>query len=124
MGHPRSRRPQPLHTLKFVRKPFAVEAIEVTEQNMRAVSRWCNGQIRNVDAEIFGGKPEDKKVRCIVVPVKRPLSERQTMAQVGDWVVQQGRGHKVYTPNAFAQSFDRESEEQEASEEESDSVLV
>jgi len=76
----------------------------VTEENMRAVSRWCFGQIRNVDAEIFGGEP-GTKVKCIKVPVKRPLTERQTMAQVGDWVVTQGAGHKVYTPRAFDGSF-------------------
>lgn len=127
MGYPRNRRPHPVSTVKFIRKPFAVEAVQVTEQNMRSVSRWCNGQVRNVDAEIFGGKPDDKKIKCIVVPVKRPLSERQTMAQIGDWVVQQGRGHKVYTPHAFAQSFDQEVEEEQETQEdseESDAVLV
>jgi hypothetical protein len=95
-----------LQPIKFIRKPFVVEAIQVTPQNMREVSKWCRGQIRNVDGLEVGGDA-GKKVKAIKVPVKRPLSERQTLAIVGDWVVAQGSGHKVYTQRAFEGSYER-----------------
>lgn len=89
---------------KFLRKPFEVEAVEVTAENIEDVARWCRGQMRKSVG------PAGRNVqRYIKVNVKRPLNERQTMAYVGDWVVaatdQNIRGFKVYTPKAFSQSF-------------------
>jgi|SRR5215204_822198 len=90
---------------KFVRKPFAVEAVEVTEENMSEVSKWCRGRIKTAPGP-EGRTPE----KFIKVDVKRYLTDRQTQAYVGDWVVtateQNVRGFKVYTPKAFAQTFD------------------
>lgn len=111
-----------IRPIKFVRKPFVVEAVQVTQQNMRDLSRWCRGRIHTVDAGTVGGTP-GTKVKCINVPVKRPLSERQTQALVGDWVVTQGSGHKVYTPKAFAGSFDRVDEKVEVPEVEKEPKL-
>lgn len=90
---------------KFLRKPFEVEAVEVTADNIEDVATWCRGQLRKSAGP--GGRNTQ---RYIKVNVKRPLNERQTMAYVGDWVVlatdQNVKGFKVYTPKAFSQSFD------------------
>lgn len=94
-----------IETKKFVRKPFSVEAVEVTEENMEEVAQWCKGQRRT-----SAGEDEVGRQRYIKVAVKRPLDEKQTKAYVGDWVVaaigQNIRGFKVYTPRAFTKSFD------------------
>jgi len=92
---------------KFVRKPFSVEAVQVTEENMSEVALWCRGQIRTSVGK--DGKGEQKYIK---VNVKRALDDRQTMAYVGDWVVTavnpNTRGFKVYTPKAFTQTFNEQ----------------
>lgn len=94
-----------LKTSKFTRKPFEVEAIQVTAENMLQVSKWCRGQMRSSAGP--GGRNPQKYIK---VPVKRFLNDRQTQAYVGDWVVtaiEEGtKGFKVYTPKAFTRTFD------------------
>jgi hypothetical protein len=79
---------------QFLRRPYPVEAVLVTEENMAAVAKWCQGDIRNTT----DGK-------YIKVRVHRPLNERQTKAFPGDRILYAGTGYKVYTPNAFDKSF-------------------
>lgn len=77
----------------YVRKPFEVEAVEVTEDNLEEVAAWCHGDLR-----------EDNRP-YIKVRVARALNERQTKAYPGDWVLYAGTGFKVYTPKAFQKTF-------------------
>lgn len=83
---------------KYTRKPFEIEAVQVTEQNFGEVAAWCKGEI------VTTAKGETSE-RHIKVRVHRPLTERQTMAFPGDWVLFAGKGFKVYTDKAFVQSF-------------------
>jgi hypothetical protein len=95
----------PITLKQFVRKPFSVQAVEVTAENMAEVAGWCGGQLRTSVGKNGQGVQSYIKVR-----VKYPLKDRQTMAYVGDWVVtaldQSGQSFKVYTPKAFEMSFD------------------
>lgn len=77
----------------YVRKPFEVEAVEVTEDNLEEIAEWCHGDLR-----------EDNR-RYVKVRVARALNERQTKAYPGDWVLYAGTGFKVYTPKAFEKTF-------------------
>lgn len=86
-----------LKTEKFARKPFYVDAVQITEGNMQDVAKWCQGSVLSTDA----GE------NYIKVRVHRPLNERQTKAFVNDWILFAGSGYKVYTPKAFNQSFER-----------------
>lgn len=86
-----------LKTEKFARKPFYVDAVQITEGNMQDVAKWCQGKVESTDA----GE------NYIKVRVHRPLNERQTKAFVNDWILFAGSGYKVYTPKAFNQSFER-----------------
>lgn len=94
-----------LELKKFVRKPFPVEGVQVTAENMAEVASWCRGQLRKSAGP--GGRNPQKYIK---VNVKRALNDRQTMAYVGDWVVtatdQSVKGFKVYTPKAFSLTFD------------------
>lgn len=100
---------------KYVRKPFEVEAVEVTEANMADVAAWCGGTI-DTDPEAPRGKVDQKFIK---VQVKKPLSERQTRAYSGDWVLLAltndrdagPAGFKVYTPKAFTSSFQKQIDE-------------
>lgn len=90
-----------MNTQKFVRKPFEVEAAQVTAENLEEVAAWCRGTV-NTDGP-GGTEPGDAYVK---VTVARALNERQTKAFVGDWVLQAGNGFKVYTSKAFNKSFE------------------
>lgn len=89
--------PNGLKLETYERLPFTIQAVEVTADNMKAVAKWCGGQIRT------SGKRGIQKY--IKVDVKRALNDRQTMAYIGDYVLKAGSGFKIYTPRAFSESF-------------------
>lgn len=91
---------------KFVRKPFAVDAVEVTSENIVDVAQWCGGEVRESEPK----KPGQETQSFIKVPVKRPLNDRQTRAYPGDWILSAGTGFKVYTPKAFTSSFEEQTD--------------
>ena len=86
---------------RFVRKPFFVDAVEVTIENMADVAAWCGGEIKkNNDAET---------TTYIEVNVQRPLHPNQTRAFPGCWILRSGssgNNFKVYTNKAFKAAFD------------------
>lgn len=83
-----------VETTTYIRKPFEVEAVQVTEDNIGAVKEWCQGAL-DADPRPF-----------IKVKVARALNERQTKAYPGDWVLYAGTGFKVYTEKAFHRTFE------------------
>ena len=83
-------------TAKYARMPFYVDAVRVTEENIDSVVKWCQGE-----------KREDTEGLYIKVRVHRPLTDRQTRAYLGDWVLYAGTGYKVYTDKAFEKSFEK-----------------
>lgn len=89
-----------LETTQYIRKPFNIDAVKVTSQNMSEVAKWVDGDIRTDDLGQY-----------VKVRVHRPLNERQTKAYVGDWVLYAGTGYKVYTDKAFRNSFEQSSGE-------------
>jgi hypothetical protein len=84
-------------TETYTRKPFEIEAVRVTEENMEDVAKWCGGEIHT--------SKEGK--RYIKVDVTRPLNEKQTKAFAGDWTLKVKASFKVYTHNAFSHCFDK-----------------
>ena len=84
---------------QFVRLPFYVDAVQVTQDNMAEVAEWCSGRIQQADLR-------SGPVDYIKVAVPHTVSERQTMAFVGDWVLKAGKTFKVYTQKAFDGSFE------------------
>lgn len=91
-----------MNVQQFSRKSFTVEGVQVTSENMAEVAEWCKGSIYD------DKRPENNTTdpRFIKVRVDNPLTERQTMAFVGDWVLFAGKGYKVYNDMAFRKSFD------------------
>lgn len=89
-----------LETTQYIRKPFSIDAVQVTDDNIKEVAKWVDSEVRT-----------DSQGQYVKVRVHRPLNDRQTKAYVGDWVLYAGTGYKVYTPKAFAQSFEQVSGE-------------
>lgn len=86
---------------RFIRKPFPVEGVRVTPENMEEVRAWCNGVIKTSPAS--GSRPEAKYIEVAVV---RPANPKQCMAFVGNWVLRVGSSFKVYTDTGFRTSFE------------------
>jgi hypothetical protein len=102
-----------IQTESFFRKTLGVEAIRVTNQNMREIAEWCNGILGTVEANEKWGRGGT----CVRVPVRRPASDRQTMAFSGDWVllmkdVHKENSFKVYTDKAFKAGFESKPQDQ------------
>lgn len=98
-----------IKTEGYSRKPFHVEAVQVTAENIEEVAAWCSGEIRtgkkvvrDEDNKII----ERKEVTFVKVSVHRPLNERQTKGYLGDWVLLSSSGFKVYTERAFEKAFE------------------
>lgn len=90
-----------MKTQTYNRKPFQVEAVQVTVDNLEKVAEWCQGIL---DTDFH---PEDEVGKVFIrVKVKHPLNARQTKAYLGDWVLKAGEGFKVYNDVAFEKSFE------------------
>lgn len=86
-----------IQTETYDRKPFTVQAIQVTLENIAEVAELCNGEVM-VES---GGD------QFIKVDVHNPMNDKQTQAHVTDWVLDSGRGYKVYTNKAFRAGFQK-----------------
>lgn len=88
--------------ITFARKPFLVEAVQVTKENMEDVAVWCEGRI------ITGvrNKNNNPVSECIKVRVQGAADVRHTQAFVGDWVVKSKTTFKVFNHKAFDQNFE------------------
>lgn len=89
-----------LETKQYVRKPFHIDAVQVTADNMQEIAKWVDSEVRT-----------DSDGKYVKVRVHRPANDKQTKAYVGDWVLYAGTGYKVYTPKAFAKDFEPVSDE-------------
>lgn len=85
-----------LEIQKYQKKPFVVDAIQVTDDNMAEVAQWCQGEICSNESD----------GSYIFVRVHNPMNERQTKAFAGDWVLYAGRGYKVYRDRAMKSTFE------------------
>lgn len=86
---------------KYARKPFYVDAVQVTDKNLDDVAKWCSGDVRTMK-----NPKTNKNERYVKVRVHSPLTPSQSQAFVGDWVLYAATGYKVYTTNAFVKNFE------------------
>lgn len=100
-----------LETKMFQRKPFEVEAVQITEDNFEKVAAWCSGSIVTVQETRHQSLLPGNQKRYIQVPVARPLNKRQAEAYVGDWLLFASKGFKVYANRPFLKNFETVPEE-------------
>lgn len=89
-----------LQVIRSQRKPFEVDAVQVTEENIFEVAVWCEGFVVGIKEKDLPYNP------YIQVKVHKPQSPRQTTAFVGDWVLKTKTGNRVYTDKAYKESFE------------------
>lgn len=93
-----------MQTVKVVRKTKPVDAIRVTEDNMREVAAWCNSLVIPVN-----GLGEKNPQPYIHVPVNNPRRPEDCRAVVGNWVIKEGHPHynyRVVSDGLFKSSYD------------------
>lgn len=84
-----------IKTAQYTRKPFTIEAVQVTSESLSDLAVWCNGSVML----------DDKGHNYIKVKVTSPQTPKQTMAYPGDWLLASRNGYKVYTDRAFKKNF-------------------
>jgi len=88
-------------TTSWTRRSLTVEGIQVTPQNFDKVAEWCGGTKEKYENERYG------RSRYIVIELVKPMGSLTTVtAGVGDWVVTDGSGFKVYRDEAMKKCFE------------------
>lgn len=103
-----------MEATEFVRKPFEVQAIQVTTENMKEVADWCGGVVDNL---IYKGVPRP----YVKVPAVNALNDRHRQAFVSDWVIwaKNGETWKSYSNKSFWLHFEEAATNEELVENES-----
>jgi hypothetical protein len=83
----------------YQRKPLIVEAVQVTNDNIYDVAKWCDGDVRTQH-----GAGKKKFIQVSVVNPKEPKVMR---AMVGMWVLKSDQGFKIFSEPAFRKSWER-----------------
>lgn len=78
----------------FVRKPFTVEAVEVTRENMHEISMLIEGELIEEDGE-------DPFIR--VNSRKTPNLHK---VKLGAWLSKMGEKYRVYSKEVFMSGFE------------------
>lgn len=90
----------PIVTATYERRTFRVQAIRVTQENMRELAEWCGGDLaRTLDVN---------ERDYISVPVGHVNGrERLARAYVGNWITRltEANNFRVYKDKSFVEAF-------------------
>jgi hypothetical protein len=82
----------------YIRRNYGCEAILVTRGNMGAVAHWCGGTVEVT-------KDRGVTELYIAVPICNKSKGRPKRAYLGQWVIYDADGFKVYEDQNFHQLF-------------------
>ena len=77
----------------FVRRPFEVEAVLITDENIAEI------------AEMIGALKTNDKDGSLYIALDRRLVPNMTRAYVGWWMTQLGDNYRCYSAKAFKEQF-------------------
>lgn len=77
---------------KYVRKPFMIEAIQITEENMQEVCDMIGFEIRHKDGQPY-------------IVVNKKIVPNGYRAYVGQWVTRMGNNIRCYPKRVFDDQF-------------------
>lgn len=87
---------------QYDRKPFTVDAVQVTPQNVAEVAEWVGGEVVTVPTRMVGTTVDMPAVK---VPGKGEKGKDET-AQVGSYIVGRKGSFRVYKIQAFEATFE------------------
>lgn len=88
---------------KFVRRPFDVNAVQVTPQNAAEIAEWCGGKVGQSDYKLAGF--DGVKLDTVLVPGNGPNEGRDVQARIGSWVVELDGKFRVLRKKQFHEMF-------------------
>lgn len=87
---------------KYDRKPFSVEAVQVSFDNINQVTTWCNGTIIKQKVKMLGIETE---VPAIRVEGQGDNRGKTFIANLGCYIVCLKGNFRVYKPAQFETTF-------------------
>lgn len=100
---------------KFNRHVFAVEAVQVTEDNMQEIADWANGYVLTGMKLLVDNKPRNVTKDCILITVGDGEHMKESKAYVGDWILMRDDGWIIqYKDENFRKEYSKESDQQHA----------
>lgn len=93
---------------KFVRRPFDVNAVQVTPQNAAEIAAWCGGKVGQSDYKLAGF--DGVKLDTVLVPGNGPNEGRDVQARIGSWVVELDGKFRVLRKKQFHEMFAKKDE--------------
>lgn len=91
-----------LELKEFERKPFAVDAVEVTLENIEEVATWCKGTLDSQETKMLG-----TTVRLPVIKLQGQGKDKEKVftVNIGCFVVDHKGSFRMYKPAQFHQMF-------------------
>lgn len=90
---------------EFIRKSFAVKAVEVTFKNVEDVANWCKGRVDSETTRILGN---DTELPVVKFPGQGEDKGKELIARLGYFVVADSKGRfRVYKAPQFWASFEQ-----------------
>jgi hypothetical protein len=86
----------------FTRRPFDVNAVQVTPQNAAEIAEWCGGKVGSSNYKLAGF---ETKLDTVLVPGNGPNKGKEVEARIGSWVVEHQGNFRVYRKKQFTESF-------------------
>lgn len=86
----------------FVRRPFDVDAVQVTPQNAEEIAEWCGGKVGTAEYKVAGTKVP---LNIVLVPGNGPNVGRMVEARIGSWVVGHLGNFRVYQNKQLHNQF-------------------
>lgn len=93
-----------METTEYTRKPFTVNAVQVSLENVEQIAEWCGGTVEQVKTRLLG---TETMLPCVKIPIQSSDSKGSFFkALLGMWVVERKNTFRVYKPNQFDATFE------------------
>lgn len=91
-----------LEIKKFSRRPFDVNAVQVTLDNIDELTEWCKGRKDQAPTKMMG---TETMLPCIKLPGQGANKKQEFTANIGSWIVEFKGNFRVYKPVQFRATF-------------------
>lgn len=92
-----------METQKFIRRPFDVNAVQVTPSNAADVAEWCGGTVSQSSYKLAGF--DGVQLDSVMVPGNGPNAGKKVEARIGSWVVELDGKFRVLRKRQFQEMF-------------------
>jgi hypothetical protein len=93
-----------METTKYDRKPFTVNAVELTLDNVGEVAAWCKGTVEQVTAKVLG---TTMKLPVVKIQGQGAAKSKTFVANLGHFIAEYNGSFRVYKPAVFREMFQK-----------------